>query len=466
MGKALYRKYRSRSLDEIVGQPHIVALLKRSLENGTAAHAYLLTGIRGIGKTSIARILAHEIIKLPYDEDVSHLDVIEIDAASNNSVEDVRDLREKSRIAPVVADKKVYIIDEVHMLSKSAFNALLKTLEEPPEHVVFILATTDVDKLPATILSRVQRFNLRPISETDLMSHLGTIAKSEGIVIDDEALALVAAHGNGSFRDSISLLDQIQSLGEGAITRSDVEALLGLAESETVAKIFGLYETNQTSELIAFIYEQLQAGLPAQTLIDQLLFEGRRRIITQPALLVLLDALVEARRSAWPDIKLLAAFVDRTTPQAPTTTPVKPIVKPAAATRPPVVKKSVPKAPEKPAAPQPAASPERATAPKPVGESRPFAWEDFCQDVRQSSMSAYSILKRSGHHFDGTTLTIYTGKPFNKRQLEKSLPQLSESLIGQGFAEGSVELIPEPKPSEDSDIAAALAIMGGEEVEI
>ena len=138
MGHALYRKYRSKSLDEIVGQSHITRILKRAIERDKIAHAYLLTGPRGVGKTSIARILAHEINHLPYTDESTNLDIIEIDAASNNSVEDVRDLRDKVQIAPVAAPKKVYIIDEVHMLSKSAFNALLKTLEEPPEHVVFI----------------------------------------------------------------------------------------------------------------------------------------------------------------------------------------------------------------------------------------------------------------------------------------------------------------------------------------
>ena len=181
MGQALYRKYRSRSLDEIVGQPHVVALLRQSIDAQTLGHAYLLTGIRGVGKTSIARILAHEINGLSYDETTTHLDIIEIDAASNSSVEDIRDLREKAMIAPVSAPKKIYIIDEVHMLSKSAFNALLKTLEEPPAHIVFILATTDVHKLPSTILSRVQRFNLRPISVEDITGHLKTIAAKEKI---------------------------------------------------------------------------------------------------------------------------------------------------------------------------------------------------------------------------------------------------------------------------------------------
>ncbi|MGB2686975.1 MAG: DNA polymerase III subunit gamma/tau, partial [Candidatus Saccharimonas aalborgensis] len=217
MGQALYRKYRSRSLDEIIGQSHITTILKRAIDANRIAHAYLLTGPKGVGKTSIARILAHEINKLPYSDESSHLDIVEIDAASNNSVEDIRDLRERVQIAPSSAEKKIYIIDEVHMLSKSAFNALLKTLEEPPEHVVFILATTDVDKLPATILSRVQRFNFRAAIPADNAKHLRTIADAEGIAIDDDALSLIAERSDGSFRNSVSLLDQLRHASDDSI---------------------------------------------------------------------------------------------------------------------------------------------------------------------------------------------------------------------------------------------------------
>jgi len=179
MSQALYRKYRSRSLDEVLGQDHVTNILRRALEQGKIAHAYLLTGPRGVGKTSVARILAHEINQLPYNEEASHLDIIEIDAASNNGVDDIRALREKAQVAPISAPKKIYIIDEVHMLSKPAFNALLKTLEEPPAHVVFILATTDADKLPATILSRVQQFFFRPIPTEIMARQLINIAEKE-----------------------------------------------------------------------------------------------------------------------------------------------------------------------------------------------------------------------------------------------------------------------------------------------
>lgn len=164
MGQALYRKYRSKSLSEIVGQQHIISTLQNALKQGRISHAYLFTGPHGVGKTSIARILAHEVNQLPYSEDTPHIDIIEIDAASNRRIDEIRDLRDKVHIAPTSAKYKVYIIDEVHMLTKEAFNALLKTLEEPPAHVIFILATTEAHKLPETIISRTQQFNFRPIS--------------------------------------------------------------------------------------------------------------------------------------------------------------------------------------------------------------------------------------------------------------------------------------------------------------
>ena len=250
MGQALYRKYRSRSLAEIVGQDHITSLLARAIATDAISHGYLLTGPRGVGKTSIARIIAHEINQLPYSDEAEHLDIIEIDAASNNGVEDIRDLRDRVHIAPTSARFKVYIIDEVHMLSKPAFNALLKTLEEPPAHVVFILATTDIDKVPATIISRVQRFTFSRVSTDAAAKHLRFIADAENIAIDDDALWLIAEHGDGSFRDSISLLDQLSNSSTEKITVADVERSLGTAPKTAIREIIDSYRQGNLAELL------------------------------------------------------------------------------------------------------------------------------------------------------------------------------------------------------------------------
>src|SRR5258708_35460995 len=183
------------------------------MRSGKISHAYLFTGPRGVGKTSVARILAHEVNSLPYTDESIHLDIIEIDAASNRRIDEIRDLRDKVHIAPTSAKYKVYIIDEVHMLTKEAFNALLKTLEEPPAHVIFILATTEAHKLPETIVSRTQRFNFKPVEPSVTASHLKTIAKREEIDIDPAALELLVSHSEGSIRDAISMLDQLSSAG-------------------------------------------------------------------------------------------------------------------------------------------------------------------------------------------------------------------------------------------------------------
>lgn len=399
MAKALYRKYRSTSLDEVVGQKHVTDILSRSLKSGVIAHAYLLTGPRGVGKTSIARILAFEINKLPYDEDTTNLDIIEIDAASNNGVENIRDLIEKVQIAPVAAAKKIYIIDEVHMLSKSAFNALLKTLEEPPEHAVFILATTDADKLPATIISRTQRFSFRAITPTDAAAHLRHIADSEAIKIDDDALALIARRGDGSFRDSISLLDQLQGLTDRQtiITSGMVEQSLGLAPIELVDKLLVAYDSKDLKSLIELLDESDHSGIQPTVITSQLVQTVRQRVGEKPQLITLLDDLLDVTKSSQPSIKLLTVLAKHAAPrpksvalqaaapvvsapiaaleqQATRDVPVMPAVRPpksAAATRPkPATPTLSPSKPTPFAASAPAAAP---TAPS--GPGQPVDWE-------------------------------------------------------------------------------------------
>jgi len=247
MSQALYRKYRSKSLDELVGQDHIVNALRASVKSGKISHAYLFTGPRGTGKTSVARILAHDLNGIKYDESATDIDIIEIDAASNRRIDEIRDLREKVQIAPTSLKYKVYIIDEVHMLTKEAFNALLKTLEEPPEHAIFILATTELHKVPDTIISRTQRYAFKPIEQSKIVGHLKTIATSEKIDFDEDALQLIAEHADGGFRDAIGLLDQVRHTSTKVTSQSVMDAL-GVPPNHSINLLWeSLQSKNQTS---------------------------------------------------------------------------------------------------------------------------------------------------------------------------------------------------------------------------
>lgn len=259
MGQALYRKYRSKTLSEIIGQEHITQTLQQAIKSGRISHAYLFTGPRGVGKTSIARILAYDINGAQYNDPAYSMDVIEIDAASNNGIEDIRELRDRTYIAPTVAKYKVYIIDEVHMLSKAAFNGLLKTLEEPPQHVVFILATTEADKLPETIISRTQRFQFLPVKSNQVVQHLRYIAKNEGINIEAEAFELIADHGQGSFRDSINLLDQAANYSD-LITADSIRALIGIPPQEAITQIVDHLADNEPARIAQQLHDLYGQG--------------------------------------------------------------------------------------------------------------------------------------------------------------------------------------------------------------
>ncbi|MBO4133308.1 DNA polymerase III subunit gamma/tau [Streptococcus suis] len=274
MYQALYRKYRSQTFGEMVGQEVVATTLKQAIEQGKISHAYLFSGPRGTGKTSAAKIFAkamncpNQVDGEPCNDcyicqaitEGSLEDVIEIDAASNNGVDEIRDIRDKSTYAPSLATYKVYIIDEVHMLSTGAFNALLKTLEEPTENVVFILATTELHKIPATILSRVQRFEFKSIKVTDIQEHLAAILTKEGLIFDEQALTIIARRAEGGMRDALSILDQALSLSQ------DQQVTLEIAE-----EITGSISLRALDDYVASLRQgdSVTALQHLQTLFDQ-----------------------------------------------------------------------------------------------------------------------------------------------------------------------------------------------------
>ncbi len=284
--QSLYRKWRSQSFDELVGQRHVIQTLQNALQTERVAHAYIFSGPRGTGKTSTARILAKAINCLapegqrPCNEcymcrsisDGSSMDLIEIDAASNTQVDKVRDaIIEKVNFAPSEARRKMYILDEAHMLSNSAFNALLKTIEEPPPHVIFVLATTEIHKIPATILSRCQRLDFRRIGLPEIAEHLGWVLEQEGITAEMELLELVARQATGSMRDALSLLDQLLAHGGSHLTLAQARAALGLATAESVQALVDYLLAHDVGSALRLVNRLLDQGTePRQFLVDVL----------------------------------------------------------------------------------------------------------------------------------------------------------------------------------------------------
>ncbi len=281
----LARRYRSQTFDELVGQEAVAQTLKNAIKSDRVAHAFLFTGTRGVGKTSSARILA-KAINCPNREPDGNpcgicdtckaiargedMDVIEIDGASNNSVDQIRELRQSAGIRPAKSPYKIYIIDEVHMLSTGAFNALLKTLEEPPSHVKFIFATTDVHKVPATIISRCQRFDFKNIPTQRIAEHLTQIVKDEQVQADADALFRIARLGNGSMRDALSILDRVLSLGEKQITDKILEDLLGKPPTAAIAALVEAIANNDAAAAITRADKLLKDGMGVEQVLSEM----------------------------------------------------------------------------------------------------------------------------------------------------------------------------------------------------
>ena len=293
MHKALYRVHRPKNFSDVIGQEHIVRTLKNQIENNNVGHAYLFCGTRGTGKTSTAKIFSRAVncTNLHNDEPCNEcencreiledktMDVVEIDAASNNSVDDIRELRENVKYSPAKAKYKVYIIDEVHMLSQGAFNALLKTLEEPPSYVIFILATTEPHKIPATILSRCQRFDFKRVTVKDISSRMRYICEKEGIEADEKALNLIARNSQGALRDALSILDQCISFEGNKISYNDVIELLG---SVNIEQLFDLAESvikEDTRKSLQILNDFIIWGKDVRNLVNDLIDHFRNLMV-------------------------------------------------------------------------------------------------------------------------------------------------------------------------------------------
>ena len=483
--KALYRRYRPKTLGEVIGQEQITSVLEKSIQNGKIAHAYLFIGPRGTGKTSVARILAHEINNFKYELEDDYLDIIEIDAASNTGVDNIRDLREKAIIAPTKGKYKVYIIDEVHMLSKSAFNALLKTLEEPPEHVIFIMATTDAYKVPVTITSRSQTFTFKLANPSVMFDHLKKIAQKEQINITDEALKIVVKRGGGSFRDSLSLLDQISTLSDDKIDADLITKALGLPQTEVITSILNGYAAGDIMRVRDQLKNLLEAGIKPETIAENLINE----IMTnpQPIHLNLLDNLLDVSRSSYPEAKLLLALIPHgatpivqpnhttapaaatasmqiTTPKTTTKTIDAPTPK-AKATVEPKTETTEPKtetAEQKPAKDNmPQTTPTSTATPEPSADDAEL-WNSILVYTHDNIPGINKYLEESDYVLEEEKIVIYAKRKFNKDQIAKKVPMIADFLHGKYTIEVNADTL-----AKDAEMAAIAELMGGgEEVQI
>ena len=527
MSQSLYRKWRPIHWDQVIGQEHVVQTLRNAVTADRVAHAYLFAGPRGTGKTTTARILAKAVNCL--DKDLANrpcnqcahcqavnqgrfLDLIEIDAASNTSVDDVRDLRDRINFSPNQGQYKVYIIDEVHMLSMAAFNALLKTLEEPPPHAIFILATTEVHKIPATVLSRCQRHEFRRIPVKEIIENLKTLADEEKFKAEPEALNLVARQATGSMRDAISLLDQLASAGN-KITLQLAQDVLGTATSQSVLEVVEAMLNRQSAQGLEAIHRSLDSGSDPRQFARQIVDYLRSLLLVTMGNAAQVDATAEVRsqmarhaqvlkvaellkviqafnqaatemRSSWqPALPLEMAFIEAISLDGQTaettenkTTPVAPIgssVSPNLFTSKPTSTPGMIKDPRSEPAESKGTTPEDAITNQHLDKS----WNLVLAQLRSQNPSLYGLVNSvKTRALKGNTLTLGLSgdalkvrleDPTNLDLLQRVLRQvMGKEIYVQVVLTSATKSTPPAEVDNDGMVASALRDLGGEIVDI